>query len=57
MHVLTTAMELNLSSACRRARWERFGLHDLDPANATSLDLYPFSADIDATFHDLTQDS
>jgi ribosomal protein S18 acetylase RimI-like enzyme len=64
-HVLTTAMELNLSAACRavvvtaineRARtwWERFGFQRLDLAEQASLDLYLPTSDIDATFHDLT---
>jgi GNAT superfamily N-acetyltransferase len=67
-HVLTTAMELNLSAAFRavvvtaineRARtwWKRLGFHDLDPANPSSLDLYLLTGDIEITFRDHTPSS
>lgn len=63
-NVLSTAAELNAKAACRavvvnaldeRARswWERLGFTPFDPNEATSLDLYLLTHDIEATLRSL----
>lgn len=60
LHILTTALELNVTAACRAvivnaldvdayAWWQRFGFEPLDPADDASLDLYLLTADIAQT--------
>lgn len=60
MHVLMTAVELNVRAACRavvvtalnadaRRWWERVGFDPFDPADEEALDLYMLTADIQAT--------
>ena len=59
-HILATAAELNLKAACRAVVvtalnatafrwWQRFGFDPLDADDATNLDLYLLTKDIDAT--------
>jgi len=59
-HVLTTAVELNISAACRavvvnaldltaRTWWERLGFAPFDPTDPDGLDLYLLTRDIEAT--------
>ena len=63
-HVLTTAVDLNQSAACRgvvatavdhqaRTWWERLGFLPFDPKDPENLDLYLLTADIEATLRSL----
>ncbi len=63
-HVLATAVELNLSAACRavvvtaldqhaRTWWERLGFESFDPTDPDNPDLYLLTADIEATLRSL----
>lgn len=60
-HVLSTAVELNASAACRavivsalnnnaRRWWERLGFHPFDPDDPQHPDLYLLTAEVEKTF-------
>lgn len=64
VHVLATAVDLNLRVACRavvvsalddgaRSWWERFGFHPFDPDDAENLDLYLLTNEIEETLRSL----